>query len=395
MSGDNGSSLDGERSKFWSGVAVGAATALLVYGIFDSLGVGIGNGSKLPAQDAIDLISERYWKPTTPEELESASIEGVIERLKKRTKDPFSHYFTAEEFDRFQASSHGEFTGIGLAVVEVRRGLEVSLVYENTPAKRAGIERGEIITEVNGKSIAGVSSDVATADIKGEPGTTVEIEVFNPRTSRHRTLEIERAAVRIPAVTGKLIKRDGKSIAYVRLASFSQGANEEVRDQVEALRRRGASGLVFDLRGNPGGLLEEGVSVSDIFVDDGLIVSTRERDAEPERFSAAGDALAEQPTVVLIDSGTASAAEIVSAAMSDHEVATLIGEQSFGKGTVQQVIPLDGGGAIDITIGEYFTSDGISLAGNGIKPDIHAPDKLATDRDETLERGLRELFARL
>jgi carboxyl-terminal processing protease len=227
--------------------------------------------------------------------------------------------------------------------------------------------------------------------IKGPPGTTVELRVRRTSSGDVRELELERAQVRIPVVEGGLRRADGRKVAYVRLAGFSEGAHAEVRREIERLDRRGAEGLVLDLRGNGGGLLNEAVLTASVFVEDGVIVSTSGR-SQPERdYDAVGDALEPRPTVVLINRDTASAAEILASALGERELATIVGTRSFGKGSFQEVIELDSGGAIDLTVGEYLTSEGRSLAGKGVRPELPARDELRTPPDEALERGLEVL----
>jgi carboxyl-terminal processing protease len=184
-------------------------------------------------------------------------------------------------------------------------------------------------------------------------------------------------------------------VAYVHLHTFSSGAHGELRDTIERLYRRGAEGLVLDLRGNGGGLLNEAVLTSSIFVEDGTVVSTRSRSQGERDYEATGEALDPRPTVVLTDRNTASAAEILASALSDYDLAALVGTRTFGKGTFQEVIHLPAGGALDLTVGQYLTADGVSLANKGIKPDVRASDDPDTKRDEALQEGLSVLGTEL
>jgi carboxyl-terminal processing protease len=195
----------------------------------------------------------------------------------------------------------------------------------------------------------------------------------------------------VPVVQGRIRRAAGRKVAYVQLAGFSEGAHGELRSEIERLYRQGAEGLVLDLRGNGGGLLNEAVLTSSVFVDKGVIVSTSGRTQPDKDYQAVGGALDPRPTVVLINRDTASAAEILTAALEEHGLATVVGTRSFGKGVFQEVIDLDSGGALDLTVGEYLTSKGRSLAGNGIKPDVPAKDNLKTRDDEGLERALEVL----
>ena len=232
---------------------------------------------------------------------------------------------------------------------------------------------GDLIVAVDGKSIAGKPADVSAARIKGKPGTEVEIRV-EPASGAPRDVELRRAEVRLPAVDGEIRKvgppGSERKVAYVRFATFSEGAHGELRETVERLYREGAEGLALDLRGNGGGLLNEAVLSAGLFVEDGVVVSTSSRASGDQDYQAEGEAIEPRPTVVLINRDTASAAEILAAALDDYGLATLVGTRTYGKNTVQEVLPLDPDGALDLTIGEYVTSEGDSLAGRGVRPEV-------------------------
>jgi carboxyl-terminal processing protease len=347
------------------------------------------------SDEAVGVIEDSYFKQIDTEQLDNASIRGMVSELRDRFDDRFSHYFDPEQLKAFNEVKTGTFSGVGLSVREVKRGLRVTNVFADTPAKRAGIEEGDEVVAVDGKSIAGEPADLATGMIKGPAGTSVELKVISPSGQRARTLKLERAEVQVPVVTGRLQTVDGRKVAYVRLASFSTGVHGQLRAEIERLYRRGAEGLVLDLRGNGGGLLNEAVLTSSVFVEDGVVVSTSGRSQPDKEYRAVGDALKPRPAVVLINGDTASSAEILAAALSEHEIATLVGTRSFGKGVFQEVIELDSGGALDLTVGEYLTSEGRSLAGKGIKPQVSAEDDLDTKADEGLQRGLQELGGEL
>jgi carboxyl-terminal processing protease len=372
------------------GLIVGALAGLWLGTQADGLG-GIGEivGVEGDANDeALDVIEDSYFKQVERSRLEDASIQGMVRQLRERYDDRFSHYFDPGELRRFKQSTSGRFSGVGLSVREVKRGLRVTTVFDDTPAKQAGVREGDVILAVDGRSIAGEPADVATGMIKGPPGTTVKLRVLTPSSGRARTLSIERAEVQVPAVQAKLRRADGHKVAYVQLGGFSQGAHGELRSEIERLYREGAEGLVLDLRGNGGGLLNEAVLASSVFIEDGVIVSTSGRTQPDRDYRAAGQALEARPAVVLINRDTASAAEILAAALAERGLAKLVGTRSFGKGSFQEVIELENGGAIDLTVGEYLTSEGRSLAGEGIRPKVRAKDQLRTQPDEGLKRGL-------
>jgi carboxyl-terminal processing protease len=384
--------------------AAAAIAALL--GLLAGLWLG-GHPDRLPAAvrdvfvdepvalngQAVHVIEDSYYKPVKVSELQDASVEGMVRSLRKHFHDRFSHYFDPKTFDRFEESASGQFSGVGLSVTQAKRGLRVATVFSGSPAKRAGLREGDLIVAVNGRSIAGEDAEASTARIKGNPGTKVTLTVVH-RTHR-RVLHLERAELRVPVVVGNLRRAGGKPVAYVRFSDFIDGAHGELRSKVQRLYHRGARGLVLDLRGNGGGLLSEAVLTSSLFVGKGVIVTTDARTQGRRVYHAVGDALPPRPMVVLINRDTASAAEILTAALSEHHVATVVGTRSFGKGVFQQVLGLDNGGALDLTIGEYLTPNGTSLAGKGVHPDVRARDDRRTRPDEGLRTALRVLGRKL
>jgi carboxyl-terminal processing protease len=339
--------------------------------------------------EVIDTIEDNFYKRVDEEQLDDASLKGIVDSL----EDPFSHYLTPKEASQFNESVSGEFEGVGMNVEEDRRGLKVLRVFEGSPAAEAGIKRGDFILSVNGRSIAGVNSDVATGRIKGEAGTTVELSVVTPGDDGPRELKVERERIEVPVATGRIVERDGKRLAVVELVSFSSGAHGILRQEIDEQLKKGAEAIVLDLRGNGGGLLTEAQLVSSIFIEDGKIVSTRGR-SRPERvLEAEGDAIDEDiPVVVLVDGGSASASEIVTGALRDTERATLVGTRTFGKGLVQEVKPLSNGGVLDITVANYYLPGGKTITTAGIKPQVRAEDDPDTDRDEALPTALDTLL---
>ena len=335
--------------------------------------------------EVLETIEDSFFREVDAEELEDASVKGIVRSL----DDRFSHYFSPEETEEFQQSISGEFDGVGMSVEESPRGLLVLNVFDGSPAKAAGITDGDLVTEVNGRSIAGTSADIATARIKGKPGTSVELTVADPKTDRERTIELERARIEVPVVESKLVTEDGEKLGVVELLTFTQGSHGLLREEIDSLLDRGAEGIVLDLRGNGGGLLTEAVLVASQFVEEGEIVTTEGR-TKPERvFEAQGDAIHEDvPVVVLVDGGSASASEIVTGALRDQDRATVVGQRTFGKGVFQEVQPLSNGGALDLTVGKYFLPDGDGISEKGIAPDVRAVDKPNTERDEALPDAL-------
>jgi carboxyl-terminal processing protease len=371
---------------------VGIVVGGQVDGVRDAVDDVFGNSSQDATAQAIDVIRDDYFHTVDDDELQNASIAAMISHIKHRYGDRFSHFFTPSEYSSFQQGS--SLSGVGIAVSEIPQGLRVATVYKNTPAREAGIQTGEIITAVNGQSIAGKDADAVTNEIRGPAGTKVTLTVQN-RNGKSREVTVTRREVEIPQVTGHIEEVDGKKLGYVRLAGFFPGAHGELREKVEQLYKQGAQGLVLDLRGNGGGLLTEAILVSSIFVPDGTIVSTHGRTQRTHTYEAEGDALPRHPMVVLINGDTASASEIVTAALEQSGLATVVGTTSFGKGTFQEVIPLNNGAALDLTVGEYLTRNGTSINGTGITPQVKAKDIEKTKPDEGRDQALQVLAQKL
>lgn len=377
----------------------GALVAVLCLGLW--LG---GHPAKLPGflrdafvseqggltAEAAELIEDSYFRPVGATELNNASLQGMVRELRRRHDDGFTEYFSPESLESFNQQIEGRFTGIGLSIVPVKRGLRVTEVFPGSPAAEAGIVAGDTLVSVDGESIAGESSGVATAKIKGPEGTEVTVGVRDGRSGEVREETMERAEVELPNVSSETREVGGKKLGYVRLLSFSVGAHALLAEAVEKVQGEGAEGLVLDLRGNPGGLLDEAVSSASVFLPEGeTVVSTQSRTQGESVHETTGGNLPALPTVVLIDRGTASAAEILTAALADNGDATVVGTRSFGKGLFQEERDLANGGALKLTVGEYFTPDGTNLAeSEGIHPEIRVSDDPRTRPDEAVRRSL-------
>ena len=342
--------------------------------------------------ELVDTIEDNFYKPVDERKLDDASLKGIVRSL----DDPFSHYLTPGEAKQFQESVSGAFEGVGMTVEEDRRGLRVLNVFDGSPAKRKGIRKGDLIVSVNGRSLAGVNSEVATGRIKGRAGTSVKLEVITPETRKRRELRVTRRRIEVPVARSRVVKRAGRKLALVQLLSFSSGAHGLLRREVQKVERRGADGILLDLRGNGGGLLTEAVLVSSIFVENGRIVSVRGRHRPEHVENAQGHAIAGKlPLVVLVDGGSASASEIVTGALRDRKRAKVVGTRTFGKGLVQEIQPLSNGGVLDITVANYYLPGGETISTKGIKPEIRAVDDPDTDRDEALPVAVDELLREL
>lgn len=339
--------------------------------------------------EANELVRDNYYRPVGQAELSDASLQGMVRELRRRHHDRFSEYFSPEALKRFDEQISGRFSGIGLVVTQAKRGLRVDRVFPSSPAQEGGIEAGELIVSVGGDSIAGVDSTVATEKIKGPEGTEVTIGVRRKPDGKTRQLTLTRAQVALPIVSSRLVEAHGRKLGYVRMVSFSEGVHALLRDAVQKLERRGAEGIVLDLRGNGGGLLEEAVLSASVFLPEGkVVVSTDSRTQGHAVYRAVGGDLPKVPVVVLIDRNTASAAEILTAALADDAGAKTVGTRSYGKGVFQQELKLSNGGALKLTVGEYFTPAGVNLAkSHGIHPDVYVRGNPRTRRDEALERA--------
>ena len=354
----------------------------------------VKNHQSLVVDEALERIARDYYRAVPSSKLNDGSLSGAVASL----KDRFSHYLTPHEFREFNAPPH--FAGIGVEVDPLKRGLLIARVFDSSPASRAGLKPGELIVGVNGKSIASVAPQRATELIKGTPGTDVNLKIESAkaggRAPHTRDITITRATVSEPVVASITRTVKGKKLGVVALATFSPGAHAEMREAVEHLRKEGVDGIVFDLRGNGGGLVSEAQLIASIFIEKGAIVSTRGRNQPSETLEAVGGAIPGSiPMVVLVDSNTASAAEIVTAALQDHGRATVVGTHTFGKGVFQEEEPLANGGALDITVGEYFTPNGRNLGGGGVKqgagitPEVKVPKGI--DEPHGLEVALDTL----
>ncbi|MBA2348504.1 MAG: S41 family peptidase [Solirubrobacterales bacterium] len=344
-------------------------------------------------REAIAEVRDSYYRKIPADALNDAALKGVVDSL----DDRFSNYFTPKEYADFQMSQDSEFSGIGTTVAPDPLGLRIVQVYDESPAKRAGIKPEDVLTSADGKPLKGLPQEAAVARVKGPMGTDVKLGI--KRDKRDLTLTVTRATVSVPQVASRIEKYEGKTYGYVTLGQFGGGAHAEVYDAIRKVRKAGAKGLVFDLRGNPGGLVSEAQLVASAFLKDGEVVTTRGRTTPERTLKATGDPVAaDLPLVVLVDKNSASASEIVTGALKDRDRATIVGTKTFGKGVFQEIIPLENGGALDITAGQYFTPSGRNLGGKGVKqgagvaPDVTAEDDPKTPKvDEGLQGALKTL----
>jgi carboxyl-terminal processing protease len=348
--------------------------------------------------EAAEAIEGNYYRSVGPKELGNASLQGMVRQLRKRNReDRYSEYFSAEKLESFNQEIEGRFSGIGLSVIGVKNGLRVAEVFKRSPADAAGIEPGDTIVSVEGEDIVGQNSAEATQKIKGPEGTEVTIGVRDRKTGKVRQLTITRAEVSLPNVSSSVKEVKGHELGYVRLLSFSEGAHAQLAHAVEKLQKEGAKGIVLDLRHNPGGLLDEAVLCASLFLpEDETVVITKSRTQGESVHKTSSGRISKLPVVVLIDGGTASAAEILAAALADDEGATTVGTRSYGKGLFQEEQSLANGGALKLSVGAFFTPKGVNLAAShGIHPDVKVKDNLETRADEAEQRALGVLAGQL
>jgi carboxyl-terminal processing protease len=386
-------------------IAVVAALIVLIVGIWLGGHPGwmpsslrsafVDQGSGRLTTQVLDMLAHQYYRPVSRAALENKGLSAIVASL----NDPYSHYYDPTAYKSFLNQSNPHLSGIGIDVLPNSRGLQVIDVFPGSPAAQAGLTRGDLIVQVGSTSLAGRSPDFSSRLIQGKAGTQVTLTIL--RGNQRLVKRIIRANLVIPVATGNVVSYHGMKIGDVQLTSFTQGAGAELRSQVQKVRHRGARALILDLRENGGGLLEEAVNVASNFLPDGTIVSTDGRSQPRQVYVAKGGAIPSSiPMVVLVDRGTASAAEIVTGALKDRGRAKVVGTRTYGKGVFQEIEPLPNGGALDITVGEYFTPNGTNLGGGGvregigIKPNVYAVDNPHTARgDEALQVAERTVAA--
>ena len=315
--------------------------------------------------DVFQRVQEQYVEEVTDKELIESAISGMLQSL-----DPHSSYLSAESYKDMQVKTKGTFGGLGIEITMEDGVVKVVSPIDETPAALAGMQSGDLIIGINGESIRGLSINDAVSQLRGPIGSNVTITVVRNKQEPFE-LVIKRDIIKIRSVRHNIIN----NVGYVRLTTFSETTTEGMKSSIKKIPGelgKNFQGLILDLRNNPGGLLNQSISVSDSFLDRGEIVSTKGRkNGDASRvFAKKGDVINGKPLVVLINSGSASASEIVAGALKDHSRAIIIGTRSFGKGSVQSIIPLPGNGAMRLTTARYYTPSGVSIQAKGIEPDI-------------------------
>lgn len=331
--------------------------------------------------DVFSQIRRSYVEDIDDKTLLNAAISGMLSSL-----DPHSAYLPAQELEELDQSADGHYIGIGVDVGVVDRKIVVRSVIVPSPADDADINPGDTFIAIDQKAVKGRNLQEAIDELKGEPGTTVDITVLTA-DGKKRELEIVREVVAMPTIKLQILDQQ---YAYFRIAVFNRNSTPHLRDALESIEEDGIElrGLVIDLRDNPGGVLQQAVSMADGFLDEGIIVSTRGRNAVMQmEFSATeGQWLAGKPLILLVDRGTASASEVLAGALQDHGRAVIVGEPTFGKGSVQSVLPLRNGDGVKLTTARYYTPSGRSIQAEGIEPDILVKPLKPLDADDERPR---------
>jgi len=328
-------------------------------------------------QEVFEYVEYYHIKDVDPDKLTQGAIDGMLNTL----EDPYTTYFTDEEYNDFIEGIDNSFTGIGIYVDNQDKYIVVQSTIKDSPAEAAGIEAGDLIIKVDGVDIVGKKVEEAVNLIKGQEGTKVNLTI--KRGDQLLNKQVVRAKIQLPLVEAEMLTDD---IGYLKLYTFSNSSAAEFKTELKNLENQGMEQLILDLRGNPGGYLNSALDISKNFIANGPIVFTKDKYQQEEELGINNGTDWNKPMVVLIDEGTASASEILAGALRDYDKATIVGSNSFGKGTVQTLIDLESGGYLKLTINEYFTPNKSKINGIGIKPDIEIAEE-----DEQLEAAIAHL----
>ena len=317
--------------------------------------------------EVLETIKQEYVDEVKQTEVIDSAINGALQSL-----DPYSAYMSPKSFKGMQTDTKGEFGGLGIEIGMESGVIKVITPIDDTPASNAGIKSGDYIVRINEEQVQGKSLTEAVELMRGPVGSEIHLTVRRSNNKKALEFKIVRAVIEVKSVEAKIIGTK-KKIGYLRLKSFNQNSDEQLFKKINNFEKnKKLNGYILDLRNNPGGLLTQAISITDFFLDDGEIVSTKGRKISETRrfFSKKGDGIKGKPLIVVINNGSASASEIVSGALKDHKRAIILGESSYGKGSVQSIIPLKNGGGIRLTISKYYLPSGKSISEVGVVPDI-------------------------
>ncbi len=366
--------------------------------LFNLFSLPLVNSSEQNIYEKIDLfgevlekINKEYVDEINQSESMDSAINGLLQSL-----DPYSAYMSPEIFNEMQTETSGKFGGLGIEVSMESGVVKVISPIDDTPASKAGIKAGDYIVKINEIQVQGKSLSEAVDLMRGPVGSAIELTIRRRGERKALTFKIVREIIQIQSVKADLLE---KNIGYIRLTSFNENSDTQVEKQIKELEKnKNLRGYILDLRNNPGGLLSQAIKISDFFLDNGEIVSTKSRKASENRkwFAKKGDLTNGKVLIVLINYGSASASEIVAGALKDHKRAILLGENSFGKGSVQSIIPLKNDGAIRLTIAKYYLPSGKSISEVGVSPDIEILEendefRIKTETDNQLNYAIKLL----
>ena len=341
--------------------------------------------------EVLDKINKEYVEEVNQSDAMDAAINGVLQSL-----DPYSAYMSPELFEEMQTETSGEFGGLGIEVGMEAGVVKVISPIDNSPAEQAGIKAGDYIVKINGVQVQGKTLTEAVELMRGPVGSPNEITTRRIGEKKSFVFEIIREIIEVKSVKSELI--DDK-VGYIRLTSFNENSADQIKDIIKKFKKENnIDKYILDLRNNPGGLLSQAIRISDFFLDNGEIVATKGRQSNENRkwFAKKGDIINGETLLVLINYGSASAAEIVAGALKDHKRAVIVGENSYGKGSVQSIIPLKNKGAIRLTISKYYLPSGKSISGEGVTPDIVIEEdsdlfRINTETDNQLDFAVKLL----
>ena len=341
--------------------------------------------------EVLEKINKEYVDETNQSEGMDAAINGLLQSL-----DPYSSYMSPEIFEEMQTESSGEFGGLGIEVSMEAGVVKVITPIDDTPASKSGIKAGDYIVKINNIQVQGKSLSEAVELMRGPVGSSIELTIRRRGVKKALTFNITREIIEVKSVKSDLLD---KNIGYIRLTSFNDNSSEQIRKQIKKLENNNkVNAFILDLRNNPGGLLSQAIRISDFFLENGEIVSTKSRKKSENRkwFAKKGDIIDGKTLLVLINYGSASASEIVAGALKDHKRAIILGESSFGKGSVQSIIPLKNKGAIRLTVAKYYLPSGKSISEVGVRPDIEINEegddfRIKTKTDNQLNYAIKLL----
>jgi len=317
--------------------------------------------------EVLETIKQDYVDEVNQAEIMDSAINGLLQSL-----DPYSAYMSPKSFDGMQTDTKGEFGGLGIEIGMESGVVKVISPIDDTPAANAGIKSGDYIVRINGQQVQGKSLTEAVELMRGPIGSEIKLTVRRKNEKKALEFKIKRAVIKVQSVEAKIIG-DKNKIGYLRLKSFNENSDKQLFKKINSFENKNKlTGYILDLRNNPGGLLTQAISITDFFLDDGEIVSTKGRKISETRrfFSRKGDGINKKPLIVITNNGSASASEIVSGALKNHKRAIILGERTYGKGSVQSIIPLKNGGGLRLTISKYYLPSGKSISKVGVLPDI-------------------------